>query len=309
MARIRSIKPEFWAIEAVGRVSRDARILFLGLQNFADDESRFRASPRLLAGQIFPYDDDAAGLMPGWLGELEEAGCIELYRVGADTFGWIPGWSDHQRIDKPSKSKLPEPVTPQEKLFARIREPSSEDSRGTPTPPAKNSSGREGKGRESKGKEGKGEATAASPPVPGWTEAQERLVAAFQQAKGVAYVWKGAADATALKGLLTSGTVDDIEARWRWGLSLGAKWPGVATVSQLASRWNDLASAPVVQGRRAEDKKQQVACQVCGETEGYVTALDGWALCAKHYSACFDAGVGAADVSQWIAQQRAECAA
>lgn len=37
MARIRTIKPEFWTAEQVMELSRDARLLFIGMWNFCDD--------------------------------------------------------------------------------------------------------------------------------------------------------------------------------------------------------------------------------------------------------------------------------
>ena len=37
MARIRTIKPQFWDDLKIGRLSRDARLLYIGLWNFADD--------------------------------------------------------------------------------------------------------------------------------------------------------------------------------------------------------------------------------------------------------------------------------
>lgn len=59
--RIRTIKPEFWVSESMGRLSRDARLIFVGLWSLADDYGRFRADPRLIAGQLLPYDPDEIG--------------------------------------------------------------------------------------------------------------------------------------------------------------------------------------------------------------------------------------------------------
>lgn len=58
MARIRTIKPEFWQHPKVMRVSRDARLLFLGLLNEVDDEGRMRWSAKRVAGVVFPGDED-----------------------------------------------------------------------------------------------------------------------------------------------------------------------------------------------------------------------------------------------------------
>ena len=105
--RIRSIKPEFWESESLGRVSREARLLFIGLFSCCDDVGRARASSRLLASRLYPYDDDAFKKLPGWISELEKQGCIRLYQVDGESYLDIPKWQNHQKIDKPSASKLP----------------------------------------------------------------------------------------------------------------------------------------------------------------------------------------------------------
>ncbi len=116
--RIRSIKPEFWESESLGRVSREARLLFIGLFSCCDDVGRARASSRLLASRLFPYDDDAFKKIPAWMSELQREGCIRIYQVDGESYLDIPKWLNHQKIDKPSASKLPP--------FETIRE----DSRG-----------------------------------------------------------------------------------------------------------------------------------------------------------------------------------
>ena len=105
--RIRSIKPEFWESESLGRVSREARLLFIGLFSCCDDHGRARASSRLLASRLYPYDDDALKKLPAWIEELEKERCIRLYKVNGESYLDIPKWLNHQKIDKPSASKLP----------------------------------------------------------------------------------------------------------------------------------------------------------------------------------------------------------
>jgi hypothetical protein len=105
--RIRTIKPEFWESESLGRVSREARLLFIGLFSCCDDHGRARASSRLLASRLYPYDDDAFKKLPAWISELQQEGCIRLYQVDGETYLDIPKWLNHQKIDKPSASKMP----------------------------------------------------------------------------------------------------------------------------------------------------------------------------------------------------------
>ena len=108
MARIRTIKPEFQQSESMGRVSRDARLLFIQLWTFADDTGKARASSRMLASALFPYDDDAPHQIDGWLAELEREHCIRRYVVDGSTYLEIVNWEKHQRVDKPTPSRLPE---------------------------------------------------------------------------------------------------------------------------------------------------------------------------------------------------------
>jgi hypothetical protein len=107
MARIRSIKPEFPQSETIGKLSRDARLLFIQLWTVADDSGRARAASRMLASLLFPYDDDAPTLIEGWLSELEEHDCIRRYDVGGSRYLEIVNWLKHQKIEKPSASKIP----------------------------------------------------------------------------------------------------------------------------------------------------------------------------------------------------------
>ena len=135
MARIRTIKPEFPQSESLGRVSRDARLLFIQLWCICDDHGRTRAASRMLASLLFPYDDDAPRLIDGWLDELEAQDCIRRYEVDGSSYLFIPKWLIHQKIDKPSKPQFPEPP----ETLARAREYSANP------PPRK---GKEGKGKE-----------------------------------------------------------------------------------------------------------------------------------------------------------------
>lgn len=107
MARIRTIKPEFPQSETVGKLSRDARLLFVQLWTVVDDLGRARGAHRLLAGQLYPYDDDAPTLIGGWLAELESAGLVRLYKIEDKEYLDLPTWAKHQRIDNAGKSHIP----------------------------------------------------------------------------------------------------------------------------------------------------------------------------------------------------------
>jgi hypothetical protein len=138
MARIRTIKPEFPQSESMGRVSREARLCFILLWTIADDSGRLRGNSRMLASLLYPYDDDAKKHIDRWLDELETEHCLTRYNVEGDRYIQITEWAKHQKIDKPTPSKIPEHV-------ATPREDSRELSKALEASPL------EGKGREGKG--------------------------------------------------------------------------------------------------------------------------------------------------------------
>lgn len=157
MARIRTIKPEFPQSESVGRLTRDARLLFIELWPICDDHGRTRAASRMLASTLFPYDDDARDLIDSWLDELEQVGCIRRYEVDGLQYLEICNWLNHQKIDKPSKPQFPEPSESPRGSSRALGEPS----------------GLEGKGKEGKGGEGsesspRGKSKKAEQTLPEW---------------------------------------------------------------------------------------------------------------------------------------------
>jgi hypothetical protein len=108
MARIRSIKPEFWTSEQVMECSPNARLMFIGMWNFADDCGRLPCSTKSIKAQIFPSDDISLDAIRGMINELSSNGLVLIYSVEDKDYLQITGWS-HQRIDKPQAPKYPAP--------------------------------------------------------------------------------------------------------------------------------------------------------------------------------------------------------
>ncbi|HEX8489336.1 MAG TPA: hypothetical protein VF642_12380 [Propionibacteriaceae bacterium] len=109
MARIRTIKPSFWADLAVASLRRDARLMAIGLISFADDEGRFLASASAIAGYVFPHDELPPKVIRQWRDEIDKSGLIGLYVVDGLEFGWWPNWTKHQKINRPAASLYPSP--------------------------------------------------------------------------------------------------------------------------------------------------------------------------------------------------------
>ena len=105
MPRKRMISPEFWRDEEIGAWSIEARLFYIGLWSFADDEGRLRAHPKLLKSQIFPYDEKIN--IEKLKAEVSKK--VLWYKVDGQEYGYIKNFLKHQRIDRPSKSQLPAP--------------------------------------------------------------------------------------------------------------------------------------------------------------------------------------------------------
>ena len=109
MPRIRTIKPSFWSSPEVIRLSRDARLLAIGLVSFADDDGRFLASINAINGYVYPNDDLPPARVRKWLDECDDVGFIHRYTADGLSLGVMPTWHRHQVINKYTPSTLPPP--------------------------------------------------------------------------------------------------------------------------------------------------------------------------------------------------------
>lgn len=109
MARIRTMKPSFWGSPEAASMSRDARLLTLGLISAADDDGRFLASTAAVHGAVFPNDSIAPTTLRRWMAEVEEVGMVHIYKAGCVEYGVFPSWHKHQVIDRYTASLLPAP--------------------------------------------------------------------------------------------------------------------------------------------------------------------------------------------------------
>ncbi|MDR5878807.1 hypothetical protein [Caballeronia sp. LZ032] len=107
MARIRTVKPEFWTSAQVMDLSRDARLAFIGLWNFCDDAGIHPASPKRLKAEVFPADDLSADSVAELIREMISSGLVAEYSVDGEAFWIVTGWH-HQKIDQPTY-KFPRP--------------------------------------------------------------------------------------------------------------------------------------------------------------------------------------------------------
>lgn len=111
MARIRTIKPSIWSDDTFADLSRDARLLAIGLISMADDQGRFVASVAAVSGYVFPHDDLPPAAVKRWLAEIEKkaANMVTFYAVDGRRYGAFRQWRTHQVINRASSSTLPPP--------------------------------------------------------------------------------------------------------------------------------------------------------------------------------------------------------
>ena len=122
MARIRTIKPEFWTDEKIVALSIPARLLFIGIWNFTDDSGSIEFSTPQIKLRVLPADPvDISPL----INELIAHGLLHEYESDGKKYLNVKNFALHQVINRPSKNKFPEPPL---------------------------TDGREGKGREKEGK-------------------------------------------------------------------------------------------------------------------------------------------------------------
>ncbi|WP_143467246.1 HNH endonuclease [Lentzea kentuckyensis] len=112
MARIRTIKPDFWDDDRIGTLSRDARLLFIATWNVADDEGLLRWTPAYLKAVAFRYDwEITEAAVADMMAELSKAELVCPYAAGRtrERLAWITNFRKHQKINRPQPGRLPAP--------------------------------------------------------------------------------------------------------------------------------------------------------------------------------------------------------
>lgn len=106
MARIRTVKPEFWQNEELAEVSEPARLIALGVLNLSDDEGWFKAHPRLVEAALFPLTEPSLSTHE-CLKQLCAIGYLEV-RTGTDgkDYAKVVKFTAHQKVNRPTPSKI-----------------------------------------------------------------------------------------------------------------------------------------------------------------------------------------------------------
>ena len=115
MPKIRGVKPDLWTDEDFVEVSAFARLLWMGMWNYACDNGHLADKSKQIKMRVLPTDDVNCAEL---LRELEVQGLIQR----ADGWVTIPNLTRHQKVDrryfttceKPGCDDLPETVSQRE---------------------------------------------------------------------------------------------------------------------------------------------------------------------------------------------------
>ena len=250
MARIRTIKPEFFRSRSLAKVDRDARLTFAGLWTEADDHGRGVADPRILKGALFALDDDVTHEhVSAHLDVLAASGHIRLYEAEGETYYEVVNWSEHQAAAyRRGEPKYPEPETYLEPVSDESVQESAErttESAGTGT-----------------GNREQGKTLAPAEPTPKKPRKPDPIFDAIIEACGIdpaelTETARGAANKAVKQLKAVGASPDGIHARARVHLE---RWPDASlTPTSLAKNYAQLGAKPSANGHRARDP----ACRLC----------------------------------------------
>lgn len=158
MARIRTIKPEFFFHEGLADLPFEARLAFIGLWTVADRDGRFVWRPKTLKAQVFPHDSNVD--FEKILKLLVEGGFVEKYEVDHVWYGCVIKFTLHQKIDKTNERESQLPPSPNQQKLEGVQTQKLDESKTSASleedESKTNSSRGQVQGKERKGKEGKG---------------------------------------------------------------------------------------------------------------------------------------------------------
>lgn len=141
MARIRTIKPEFFRSPSTARASFKARILFEAMWCWADDYGIGETNLYGLLGFAFCDEDQiTVSELQCLLSEVQNAYDVTFYAVEKRFYFAIPSWDDHQKTQRRAAKRNPGPDDPRATLDQRFykdaeKEGFSERTQGTSVHP------------------------------------------------------------------------------------------------------------------------------------------------------------------------------
>ena len=97
----RLLDPHIWESPSFNNLSRDARLLFIGLITSGDDEGYFRADSASLRRSIFGFDDMKKDDVILLLKEIQtKINSIHFFKEKNEAFGHFINWNKYQLLRK-----------------------------------------------------------------------------------------------------------------------------------------------------------------------------------------------------------------
>lgn len=106
MARIRTIKPEFWRHEQLSDLPEPTHMLAAALLNYADDEGYFNANPKLIKAECCPLREPSVSIHDSLIALAGMRYLVLGKSADGRSYGCIVKFSDHQRVNRPIPSKI-----------------------------------------------------------------------------------------------------------------------------------------------------------------------------------------------------------
>lgn len=114
MARIRSVKPDFFTSPKIASLPLSSRLTFIGLWTHVDDNGVCLDNDRLINAALWPLEEDPLETLMRTredLTRLHEARIVARYEADGKRFLFITHWDEHQKVQHPGKPRYPRPAT------------------------------------------------------------------------------------------------------------------------------------------------------------------------------------------------------
>jgi hypothetical protein len=113
MPRIRTFKPEFFRSPDTAKASPEARLLFMALWSWADDEGIGETNLYGLLGFAFPDEDELTVKdLQRLLKEIGGSYGVVFYTHHGRFYYAIPSWNEHQKTERRANCRNPKPDHP-----------------------------------------------------------------------------------------------------------------------------------------------------------------------------------------------------
>lgn len=109
MARKRAIDPMIWDDLDLAKLTREERLLFIGLFSLADDYGHITAHPAILKKSLFGYDADLTVEQVEVMRDhiAEKCQNVMLYEHQGQQYFWLKTWERHQDLRYRAKAQYP----------------------------------------------------------------------------------------------------------------------------------------------------------------------------------------------------------